>query len=243
MSNTRIYHPQRLNMGEVIKLSPEASHHVLNVLRGKVQQKIMLFDGSDNEYLVEILCVQKKIVTGNVLSVTYSSCESPLKIHLAQGIAKGDRMTFSLQKAVELGVTEYTPLWTQHAAFKWDKNLNEKKLQQWQAIIVSACEQSGRNFVPKINPILSFQEFIISHQNPNKILVSPRKGSGWQQLQWEKESKVTMLIGPEGGFSGLEEEQALLHDYQPLTIGPRILRTETAVISALTLIQAIKGDL
>jgi len=243
MSYTRIYHPQRLNIGDEIKLSSEASHHVLNVLRCKVQQKIVLFDGSDNEYLVEILCVQKKIVAGNVLSATYSSRESPLKIHLAQGIAKGDRMTFSLQKAIELGVTEYTPLWTQHAAFKWDKNLNEKKLQQWQAIMVSACEQSGRNFVPKINPILSFQEFIISHKNPNKILVSPYKGIGWQQLHWEKESKVTMLIGPEGGFSVLEAEQALLQGYQPLTIGPRILRTETAVISALTLMQAIKGDL
>ncbi len=242
MRSTRIYHPEILKNGEKTWLSNESSHHLLNVLRFKEQEQFTLFDGHNHEYQVCITSIQKKRVECQVIQSQDVSRESNLPLHLAQGISKGDRMTFSLQKAVELGITEYTPLWTQHAAFKWDKELNEKKMQQWQAIIISACEQSGRNTIPKLNPIIHFKDFIQTHQNANRLLLEPTQGVHWQKLNWQSDLSTTLLIGPEGGFSEHEIQEALAHQYQGLTLGPRILRTETAVIAALTLLQAIKGD-
>lgn len=244
MRSIRIYHPNSLTIGEKTHLSPEASHHVINVLRLKEQHYLTLFDGQNHEYTAMITAIQKKKVECLVQDVSDVSRESKLYLHLAQGISKGDRMTYSLQKAVELGVSEYTPLWTQHAAFKWDASLNEKKIQQWQAIIISACEQSGRNTIPKLNPITDFQTFLKQAQNHNRFILEPEYGVHWQKLQWsDKESDCTLIIGPEGGFSEQEIKAAITSDYQGLTLGPRILRTETAVVAALSIFQMMKGDL
>lgn len=243
MRSIRIYHPIELHTGEKTNLSPEGCHHVVNVLRLKEQQPLILFDGLNHEYDVLITQIQKKSVECTVLNKRHVSRESKLHLHLAQGIAKGDRMTYSLQKAVELGVSEYTPLWTQHAAFKWDASLNEKKMQQWQAIMISACEQSGRNTVPKLNPITDFQTFIKQTKNQNQFILEPVQGVNWEKLSWSKAgSDSTLMIGPEGGFSELEIKCAFENGYQGLTLGPRILRTETAVVVALTLFQMMKGD-
>ena len=243
MRSTRIYHPEKLQKAETTLLSPEASHHLLNVLRFKEKEKFTLFDGHNHEYTVVLSVIRKKQVECRVIDVCHVSRESKLPLHLAQGISKGERMTFSLQKAVELGISEYTPLWTQHAAFKWDSQLNLKKMQQWEAIIIAACEQSGRNTIPKLNPIVHFKDFIENHRNANQLLLEPQNGVHWQQLRWAHDLSTTLLIGPEGGFSEQEVQDAITQNYQGLTLGPRILRTETAVISALTLLQAIKGDL
>ena len=116
-------------------------------------------------------------------------------------------------------------------------------MQQWDAIIIAACEQSGRNTIPKLNPIIHFKDFIENHRNANQLLLEPQNGVHWQQLRWANDLSTTLLIGPEGGFSEHEVQDAITQNYQGLTLGPRILRTETAVISALTLLQAIKGDL
>ncbi|MDQ5883746.1 MAG: rRNA (uracil1498-N3)-methyltransferase [Pseudomonadota bacterium] len=244
MRSIRIYHPNSLALGEKTHLSPEASHHVVNVLRLKEQQSLTLFDGQNHEYTAIITAIQKKKVECLVNNVSDVSRESKLHLHLAQGISKGDRMTYSLQKAVELGVSEYTPLWTQHAAFKWDASLNEKKIQQWQAIIVSACEQSGRNIIPKLNPITDYQTFLKQAQPPNRFILEPMQGVHWQKLHWSQdENNCTLLIGPEGGFSEQEIQSAISNNYQGLTLGPRILRTETAVVTALSIFQMMKGDL
>lgn len=240
----RIYHPISLTLGEKTHLSPEASHHVVNVLRLKEQQSLILFDGKNHEYSTIITAIQKKKVECLITNVHDVSRESKLHLHLAQGISKGDRMTYSLQKAVELGVTEYTPLWTQHAAYKWDVSLNEKKMQQWQAIIISACEQSGRNTLPKLNPITDYQSFLKNASTSNQFILEPVQGVHWQKLQWaEDSSDSTLMIGPEGGFSEQEVQLALKSGFQGLTLGPRILRTETAVVAALTVFQMMKGDL
>ena len=240
----RIYHPISLTLGEKTHLSPEASHHVVNVLRLKEKQFLTLFDGKNHEYLTIIKSIQKKKVECLVKNVSDVSRESKLHLHLAQGISKGDRMTYSLQKAVELGVTEYTPLWTQHAAFKWDASLNEKKMQQWQAIIISACEQSGRNTLPQLNPITDYQSFIKKTSTSNQFILEPEQGVHWQKLKWTPDcSDSTLMIGPEGGFSEQEVKLALESGFQGLTLGPRILRTETAVVAALAVFQMMKGDL
>ena len=239
----RIYHPQTLSIGEEASLNEEASHHIGTVLRLQYGDVFTLFDGHDHEYDVCIQEIKKKHVRVIVTEVHHVCRESTLAIHLAQGIAKGDRMTFSLQKAVELGVSEYTPIWTQHAAFKWDKNIDSKKWLQWQNIMQSASEQCGRTRIPKLNPIISFDDFLKQHQPANGFMLEPSKGVCWQKLSWQNKASATLLIGPEGGFSFTEIDNALHHDYQALTLGPRILRTETAVVSALSILQATQGDL
>ena len=239
----RIYHPTTLSIGEETNLNETASHHLGTVLRLKSGAIFTLFDGQDHEYTVCIQAVLKKRMTVLVTEAHDVCRESTLAIHLAQGIAKGERMTFSLQKAVELGVSEYTPIWTQHAAFKWDKDLDSKKWQQWQHLMIAAAEQCGRTRMPKLNPMLSFDDFLKRHQPSNGLLLEPSTGVHWRALSWQNQRSATLLIGPEGGFSFTEIEQALHHGYQALTLGPRILRTETAVVSALSILQATQGDL
>ena len=243
MMSTRIYHPQNMEVGQVYRLSTEASHHLLNVLRFKVGDPFDIFDGCDHEYHAQIYAIEKKQIQF-LITLRMQVCrESALKIHLAQGIAKGERWTFSLQKAVELGVHSITPLWTQHVAYKWEKKLDEKKMAQWQGIVVSACEQSGRTRLPMLHPIQTLDDFLNQDQSVNKIILQPESGHHWRQIEWSAEQSVSVLIGPEGGFSSKEYEKALAANYQGMTLGPRILRTETAVVSALTILQASYGDL
>ena len=243
MRSTRIYHPFLLKVGEKTSLCENASHHLLNVLRFKLDQRFTLFDGKNHEYQVVLSAIQKKIVQITVLSIENVSRESKLQLHLAQGVAKGDKINFSLQKAVELGVSEYTPIWTQHTACKWDIKQNEKKLQQWQAIIISACEQSGRNEIPKLNPFMHIEDFIEQCQSNNRLILDPNQQQNWQHLDWQPTNEATLIIGPEGGLTPQEVKKAIENEFQGLRLGPRILRTETAVIASLSILQALKGDL
>lgn len=244
MRTTRIYHPQVLNIGQHAMLSESCAHHISSVLRFKQDDEFILFDGQAHEYLVKITKIMKKQVEVHVLNSERICRESPLKIHLAQGIAKGDHWTYSLQKAVELGVDEITPLWTQHVAYKWDKKIDEKKLDQWQAIIISACEQSGRTHIPRLHPISSFEAFMKTCSSGNRMILHPGQISHWKEMRWDNQQPTaTILVGPEGGFSGEEYDLSLRSGFQSLTLGPRILRTETAVVSALSLLQALYGDL
>ncbi len=241
--STRIYHPEILQQGQIITLSDEASHHLLVVLRFQVGDTCILFDGENTEYQVKISSIIKKKVQVLVMHREQVNRESPLKIHLAQGIAKGDRWIFSLQKAVELGVDAITPLWTQHVAYKWDKKVDDKKMDQWRAIIISACEQSGRTQIPHLYPMQQFPQFIEDHVSENKFILQPSHGKNWRELTWPDSKQLTVVIGPEGGFSDAEYQLALHRQYQGITLGPRVLRTETAVVSALTILQALHGDL
>ena len=243
MRSTRIYHPEVLNEGQSADLSPEASHHVAVVLRFGLGEQLTMFDGQNIEYRVEIIDLNKKKVRVMVIQKTQVSRESSLKLHLAQGIAKGERWTFSLQKAVELGVTDITPLWTQHVAYKWEKKLDDKKMQQWQDIIISACEQSGRTQIPTLHPMQRFEDFVQQCPSSNRFILQPLSGHHWRVLPWNAGMDATLLIGPEGGFNEAEYQQALKAGFRGLTLGPRILRTETAVVSALSLLQALYGDL
>jgi 16S rRNA (uracil1498-N3)-methyltransferase len=243
MRSTRIYFPKLLQVGETFELDELAAHHVISVLRFKLGEEFIVFDGHDHEYVVQITKIFKKHLELNVLTVHDICRESHLKLHLAQGIAKGERWTYSLQKAVELGVSEITPLWTQHVSYKWDKKVDDKKFEQWQAILISACEQSGRTQVPQLNPITTFQDFIKSLLPKNRVILHPGQVTHWKQLSWQSNEGCVVLIGPEGGFSVKEYEQAQEHEFQGLSLGPRILRTETAVVSALSLLQALYGDL
>lgn len=238
----RIYQPGEYATGTSLDLSPEASQHVGTVLRMQIGEPLTLFCGNNMEFLACITEVNKKKVRVTITSAHEVNRESPLNLHLAQAISKGDRMEWVVQKAVELGVSAITPLITEYCVVKLDKDRMAKKLHQWQSIAIAACEQSGRNTVPEIRPIEELGHFIQHINSDLKFILDPTTKKNWRDVGI-KQKNVALLIGPEGGLSSNEILLAKQHGFNSLSLGPRILRTETAAISALTLVQALGGDL
>lgn len=237
----RIYQPGDYAPGDVIELSPGAGHHVGTVLRMQPGQSIVLFPGNNEEYSCIIASIDKKRVRVQVGSMQQLSRESPCLLHLAQAISKGDRMEFVVQKAVELGVNSITPLITERSVLRLDAERLTKKQAQWQAIAVAACEQSGRNIIPSILRPRSLEGYVSDCQATLKLVLSPNAKYTWRMH--EILNDVAILIGPEGGLSDVELACATAHGFHPISLGPRILRTETAAIAALSVLQAVSGDL
>ena len=242
MRTIRIYQPGNYACGHNLELSPEASHHVAVVLRMQVGEGFILFADSNQEFSVAIASISKKKVVVQVESVKTISRESPLSIHLAQCISKGERMEWVVQKAVELGVCSITPIISQHVAVKLDKDRLEKKIASWQAIAVGACQQSGRNWVPRVHKPLGLGEWLAKEDSALKLVLDPEANSSWPDLSLSI-SSLSLLVGPEGGLSVEEVSQARSCGFQSIALGPRVLRTETAAICALSVLQALGGDL
>lgn len=238
----RIYHPESLTNASQVQLSDDAAGHIGRVLRMQVGQQITLFDGSDYEYLTEITEVSKKNVTVRIQDQQQSSVESPLDIHLGQVISRGDKMEFTIQKSVELGVNTITPLISERCGVKLDKKRFEKKLHQWQKIAISACEQCGRNRVPQIRPIMSLEEWCQEEYSGLKLNLHPRAPYSINTLP-QPVKQVKLLIGPEGGLSADEIDMTTNYHFEQTLLGPRVLRTETAALTAITALQVRFGDL
>lgn len=238
----RIYQAGDYQTGQLLTLSPEASQHVGVVLRMRVGEELTLFCGDNREFQATIESVKKRQVNVVIGKVQNKNCESPLTIHLAQAISKGERMEFVMQKAVELGVTSITPLITERCVVKLDMERMAKKHQQWHGIIISACEQSGRNTVPLLYNPIPFDRYIQQAQAELRLILHPGENKRCRHYSIER-TPIDLLIGPEGGFSDNEVRFAKEHGFQPLSLGPRVLRTETAAITALSILQAVGGDL
>lgn len=241
MREIRIYQPGSYECGQFLELSPEASQHVGVVLRMKPEEGLTLFSGDNREWQVTIHAVSKKSVTVMVNQVSEVHRESPLTLHLAQAISKGDRMELVMQKAVELGVASITPILSERCVVKLDAARMAKKIQQWQAIAIAACEQSGRNVVPVVHPAIPLNQYLQHSVGELRLILDPRGAKTWRD--YAIKGAIDLLIGPEGGFSEQEVDLALSQGFYPLSLGPRILRTETAAISALSVLQAVGGDL
>lgn len=239
---TRIYQPGHYKKGDTVELSTQASQHVGVVLRMRVGESLILFCGDSREFPATVLSVQKKLVTVFINEEHIINRESPCDIHLAQAISKGERMEFVIQKAVELGVTRITPLITQHCVVRLEAERLLKKQAQWQAIAIAACEQSGRNTLPIINPLCALDAFLQECQAPYKFVLHPHTNKTWRDYSFAK-AKLVLLVGPEGGLSEEEIKATTSASFQPLSLGPRILRTETAALAALSILQALSGDL
>lgn len=242
MSNPRIYQDDPFTVGQSIALSDDAFGHVVRVLRLKAGDAITLFNGDGADYHATLEQVAKKQATASIISKTELNNESPLNIHLGQGISRGDRMDFTLQKSVELGVSTITPLFTERCGVKLNAERLEKKRQQWQKIVISACEQSGRAHVPQVLPPVSLSDWLAQPTTALKINLHPRAKSSIMGLDMQTE-RVRLLIGPEGGLSEAEIEQASEANYTEVLMGPRVLRTETAALTAITALQCKFGDL
>lgn len=238
----RIYYPHELVVDSEVSLTDDATNHIVNVLRAKAGQAIVLFNGDGNEYSAYLSEVSKRKALVVVDSKISISIESPLNIHLGQGVSRGDRMDWVIQKSIELGVTEITPLITERCGVQLNPQRWLKKHQQWQKIAISACEQSGRNVLPILNPPTTFSDWIKQSTNQIRLTLHPRAEQAFRHISMPP-SGVRLLIGPEGGFSDQEIYQTEQSGFHCIQLGPRILRTETAAISAISALQAIHGDL
>lgn len=222
-------------------LDADTSHYLGRVLRMKPDQQVFLFDGQGFEVRAKIIQFEGKQKTlVQVLDVIESKNESPVKIHLGQSISKGDRMEFTIQKSVELGVAEITPLWAERCEVKLKGDRLQKKIDHWQSIAVSACEQSGRSVVPIINTPCTVKEWVDTRTEQAKITLHHRASTRLTAIN--PPNSAALLIGPEGGLNEEEITMSEAAGFESIAMGPRVLRTETASLAALALMQYQWGD-
>lgn len=237
----RIYHPGAIALNSEFPLDDEAANHVGRVLRMPAGSELQLFNGDGFNYPARISNSDKKRVFVIANAQQANPVESPVKIHLGQGISRGDRMDFAIQKAVELGVTEITPLFTERCGVKLDGERLAKRNEQWQKIAISACEQSGRSIVPLVHPAISLDAWLAQPTKELKLTLHPWAKDTIKTLT--PSTELRLVIGPEGGFSEQEMTRTAAAGFIGIQLGPRVLRTETAALTAISALQLQFGDL
>ncbi|WP_318368248.1 16S rRNA (uracil(1498)-N(3))-methyltransferase [Enterobacter sp.] len=242
MRKPRIYHPEFLTAGQDVALSDDAANHVGRVLRMTAGQAVQLFDGSNQIFDAEILRADKKSVVVNVRTAETDDRESPLHIHLGQVMSRGEKMEFTIQKSIELGVSLITPLFSERCGVKLDAERLNKKIQQWQKIAIAACEQCGRNRIPEIRPAMDLEDWCAEADDGLKLNLHPRASASINTLPLPVE-RVRLLIGPEGGLTADEIAMTARYQFTDILLGPRVLRTETTALTAITALQVRFGDL
>ena len=236
----RIYTRQNLLSGDTLELEEAASHHLSKVLRMQPGRELILFNGAGGEFAATIHEVSKKHVLVSIAEHSVDNRESPLDLELAIGISRGERFEWVLQKATELGVTKITPLITERTEVKVSGDRQEKMHERWQQIIISACEQCQRNLLPELSAAVQISDWLPQVTSDLRFVLHHRDS---QRLPADQTpTSVTLLIGPEGGLSDREITHALEQDFNALTLGPRVLRTETAPVAAISLVQYLWGD-
>jgi len=236
----RIYLDATLAEGATLPLSAERLNYLKNVLRLRDGQAVRVFDGQNHE-ADATLSLGKREASLAIGCVVMHSVESPLQTHLLQAMGKGEKMDWVIQKAVELGVTRITPVATERSIVDLKGERADKRHARFIDIAIGACEQSGRNVLPRIDPILSLDEALAQTDATLKWVLYPNRGHAAKPFVASPEN-VAVLIGPEGGLSDHEIEVAIASGFMPLTLGPRVLRTETAPIVALSVLQMQWGD-
>ncbi|WP_392565199.1 16S rRNA (uracil(1498)-N(3))-methyltransferase [Utexia brackfieldae] len=239
---TRIFHTSTITENSQLTLDDEAFNHVVRVLRMKEGDILTLFDGTNYTFQATLESITKKQAIVAVGAGQFDNRESPLNIHLGQVISRGDKMDFTIQKSVELGVNTITPLFSERCGVRLDDDRLSKKIQQWQKIVISACEQCGRNQIPVVKPAMNVEQWCSDLAEGLKLNLHPRATQSINTLEIHS-NNIHLLIGPEGGLSDLEISQAEKQGFMGMLLGPRILRTETAALTAITALQTKFGDL
>jgi 16S rRNA (uracil1498-N3)-methyltransferase len=237
----RIYIDQPLAITESVLLNESASHYLSKVLRMQEGRELIVFNGQGGEYSAQIREIGKKQISIQINQFVASNRQSPLVLHLAIGISRGERMDWVLQKATELGVTQIIPLITDRTEVKIKGEKQDKKMQHWQQIIVSACEQCQRNLLPILQEPQAIDVWLKTVSTDGRFVLHHRNDQSLGALG--KPESVTLLIGPEGGLNEEEITLAESEKFQSLRLGPRVLRTETAPVAAISLVQYLWGDL
>ena len=237
----RFYVDFALSPDSVVELPDNVVRH-LNVLRVKNTEEIVLFNGNGKSYpaLPEVL--EKRRASVRILREEAADNESPLNITLVQAVSAAERMDFTLQKSVELGVAEIRPVISERCVVRLSGERAEKRVARWQEIVVSACEQSGRNIVPKVLPLTTYAQALRQlPQETTKLLMSLNRAQKLSDVR-PQSGKVVFMVGPEGGWTEKEEQQAFDAGFQSVTLGKRVLRTETASLAAIAAMQTLWGD-
>lgn len=242
MKIPRIYQEIPLLENTTVTLTETGSHHIAQVLRMTPGEQVLLFNGTGGEYFGEIVAINKRSVEVQLTYFNEVDRSSPLPVHLGQVIGKGDHMDYAIQKAVELGVSEITPLFSRRCEVRLSGERLEKKVQQWQNQIISACEQSGLNIVPRVNPPVAFESWLNTVEAEAKWILHT-EGEPWNPFEADMPASLAFAVGPEGGFDDTEVAAAKDMGFDCVTLGPRVWRTETAPVVMLSLIQFHWGDL
>ncbi len=244
MSAPRFYFPPPLPQSNHCELPPEAAHHASRVLRLRVGDAVQIFDGLGNALDATINSIEgKHVYLGNLQTCMVQQQAAELQIVLAQSLCSSEKMDWVIQKATELGATEIVPIQAHRSVAKLSGARAEKRALHWQNVIVSACEQCGRNDLPRVASPVSMAEWLQSMraQSGSKYILMPG-GACSLKAQAKPQERVTLLIGPEGGFTADEANVAQQAGFAPILLGPRVLRTETAAMAGIVAIQTLWGD-
>jgi 16S rRNA (uracil1498-N3)-methyltransferase len=249
MSTPRFYCPPPLPSGTTFELPPAAAHHASRVLRLRIGDAVHVFDGDGKEIQGVILEISGKRVLLGKLKTCTAGRESPLHIVLAQAMCSSEKMDWVVQKATELGAAEIQPIQTQRSVTKLSAERAEKRTEHWHGVAIAACEQCGRNVLPIVHAPLEFSAWLAQMRDapmsPNlpgsKLILLPQGATALHELP-RPQGTVTLLIGPEGGFTTDEEQLAQHAGFIPIRLGARILRTETAAVAGIAVLQTLWGD-
>ena len=245
MRRSRIFTDKALAESATVELDARNNHYLMHVLRVKQGQALLLFNGNGREFNAQVEALTRKSVRVLIAEeVNPTVVESPLHTTLGIAISKGDRMDWVIQKATELGVNVIQPLVTERVDVKLNAERREKKFAHWQATLIGACEQSGRCVLPLLQPLKTIEQWLPNDNSDCKLVLRATADS-FNQVKSHftaTPQSASVIIGPEGGLSSEEIAAAVVQGYHPVGFGPRILRTETAPIVALSLLQASWGD-
>jgi len=241
MRTIRIYYNDDITVGNNIIFPKQTSNHLIQVLRLQVNSNIVIFNGDGRNHIATIVDNNKNSTEVKITSSDKNLNESPIKIHIALALTKNDKMDLAIQKAVELGVTEISPLIMKHSVIKLDDKKRAKRHSRWLEIIYSACEQSGRSTIPKLNPVTEWTSWEENSNAECKIVCDPHATKTLKSFSVIPKS-VLLIVGPEGGFSTEEIVDFRNHQYTNIQFGKRILRAETAAIAMITAVQTFWGD-
>lgn len=242
MRLTRSHLAQPLCVGDTVTLPEGVATHLIRVLRLQPGDACVLFNGDGRDYQARLANVGKREACADIVGVRQADNESPLRISLLQGIARGEKMDWILQKATELGVARILPVSSERSEVKLDAQRADKRLAHWREVVISACEQSGRAVVPEV---LAPQALALAAAgcDGHGFLLDPGAEASLASLRDRPPGLCTLAVGPEGGWSPRDQEQLRAAGFTGLRLGPRVLRTETAGIAAIAALQAIAGDL
>jgi len=235
----RFYLDAPLRAGSSVALPEDSAHHALHVLRVRTGDEVTLFNGRGGEYAARVAAIERRRLLVDILEHHAVERESALKVTLVQGVSSGERMEFTIRKAVELGVAEIQPVLAAGSVARPRGERAASRQAHWQRIAISACEQCGRNRIPVVHPLMPAADTV--ERGPGtKVLLSPRSELAFSRVKFAE--AVILAAGPESGFNAEEEEAFLASGFVPVKLGPRVLRTETAALAALAALNALKGD-
>jgi len=244
MALTRLFIHEELRPGRAVQLDAEQARYIGRALRLRPGDTLTVFNGESGEFEASLTSIGKTSAEVTVRAQIETDTESALKVHLVQGVSRGERMDVVVQKATELGVKRISPVLTEYGVVKLDGDRAGKRREHWQKIANSACEQSGRTRPPLIDDPVPLKTWFGAKTDASDVDLILRPGAATSMASLEApQTKVCLLIGPEGGFSEVEYEDAEVAGFTAVSLGPRVLRTETAAIAAVAVAESLWGDL